>query len=634
MLLTESAAKHILLVSQRKKEIGARSTVLSHTTGTLAGDQVLGILNANVLLGKLSHAPVTAHQYNVTVRNLRTNEQYMHPKPLSQLTDWYALFIDRPIFRNINFANKHTLPQLAVPAHEAFSIQRFQLDGEWFSVTTSKAGGTPPSTEADTVQVYLVSPSLPKDHTCFSNIAGHSSQLRRAYAAHIAVGELAKTQGLALMESPASGASGGGVDADDDGDLAYMHGDNLKHTITNSAPLRFAGAFSTSRVEHNTGADVLPLVIQHLRFLLLLLDTRQPVIYDILQPHRYGYVFQLRSLSGWRVLGAVNLFAELNELTSLLPTPEPDELAVRNLPPLPFANASVYEQLQTAINSALRTVNAEFDGSVPSWAAHNKAAAEPWFTSTKKPNIRAQSSELQKRALPSHLWSPIIAFMGLRFLLTSIAQSARSVSQHSHIERGERFRKAWLASVTGEDHHSHSHHPLSGLDLAIVLYEMASTLASLTLIQYTNSSDATLTSRALRDQLTRGTAKVVPVDITNLTAAVRTLQNTPTSKCIIQLMQSLPLDAMDFTHALLHDRAMYAGLITPLTNTIPVTQDAAFFKNAKAFSTTIYRAYVGAKHCCENNLRLDTPENKKIVISALAYAIFTANAEHGVNQWS
>jgi hypothetical protein len=101
---------------------------------------------------------------------------------------------------------------------------------------------------------------------------------------------------------------------------AFFHGDQIYATDAYDQNV-MGGTFLSNCVEGNAGSLVIPLALKFARFLLPALHADRPVVYDLVQPHRYGYVFQIRSVGGWRLLGAVNMHASPEVRTLAMTAP-------------------------------------------------------------------------------------------------------------------------------------------------------------------------------------------------------------------------------------------------------------------------------------------------------------------------
>ena len=625
--MSSAGAQQVLRLIQLRQERPVSDGVNSYT-GALSAEQVKNILAADSPLSDVADVGPTPTRYMVTVHNLRTHEQYMHPTPIDPLDKWYQYFLDRPIFRDINFLRADPFPPLAAPTHKAYTVQRMQLGDEWFAVIVNRVAPATvslPTLDLDTVQVYLISPTLPSTFDVFERVYARTSQLRHAYAGHYAAGALAMGHGFKLSTNGAPPLPPA-LAADEDGyDIALLHGERLRDARTLASPARFAGTFVTTRVEANTGADVLPLVLQHARFLLPLLDADAPVDYDILQPHRYGYLFQLRSVAGWRIFGAVNMYATVDELESAFPEPFASRSA--SVPPFDERGTAVagaspvfLQTLHGSIASALRQVEAAFLADFPTWRGTNPAAAAPWIVAG-GPNIRALTTSAQKQQLPPHIWAHLFTHAGLRLIEKLVAPPVRAANQQTQIALGDAFLDAWLAR-----------RPIDLTpDLALVLFHMAHTLASISIVQFCNGAPpAALNSHALKDRLLGAApTTVIPFDMARLTAAARALRGTPPSKWVMQLTLLFKFDALLLTQLLLHEPSTYASLLAADEGKLP-----AFLKGAKTFAPLIHGAFADTLKCAAAVLPLNQPAHRAVVTNALAYALLArADDRNGVAQW-
>ena len=634
--LTLAAADHLLLLAslRSKRAYDDNSSLTTTTTGALLGEQVLDIINADTLLPRVMDPGAPPTHYMIAVRKLRTNEQFMLPTPVASLARWFDHFRDYPIFNGIDFLSPTlAFPDLSAPVASAFETKKFHIHNEFFAVTVTKTAPTAaslPSLDMDTVHVHLATPPLPTKHATFVETMGRSSHLRRACMTHI--GAIALVQQYGFSKDDTVDSAPAAPPPDTYGDRALMYGDNDALQSRRLPARRFHGTFVTSRVERNTGADVIPLVLQHLHSLLPLIDAKQAIEYDIVQPHRYAYAFQLRSVGGWRVLGAVNFYASHEELSALFPTPEPGLHVVRPLAPLPAANSAVYERLRERVTATMRAVETTFKTAMATWKPTPPTLKKPWIGGDGAFQIRATTGEADKLALPQGAWSRLTAYMGLLYVQTLIAQQALSAERQLQTERGERFLNAWLAPADAP--------PIAGIDIAHVLFELARGLATIAIVQHTNPMPRDTSARALRDKLMAPNAEVLPIDLSQLAAAAQKLRGTPPSKWAVQIvMLFFSFRAIELAQLLLTDPSVYEAVLLPLLqNSTLLDKTAAklpaYLKNTKAFAPSIQRAYLAARKCRATALDVSTDEKRETLTDALAYALFTHNAEYGVDVWA
>ena len=438
---------------------------LAHTTqvcsGLLTHDAVVRVLASDTAttVGTV-HAPQAApaaETYMVTVRNVDRGEEYTHPHVLRTLLNWHIHFVDQPIMRRIDLhATRNAIfPPLKAPADRAtWTVTKLFRDGELYHVIVTVTPFPPlpvPSPHQDTVLVYLASPILPRDHLSYTTAAKTSAQ-RRAVAVHMALIEIAKARGFVEQAPPGAAAPAPDQSPEQLAALAQaamLHGDPLL-AGTAYASTTLAGAFESNSRETSAGATVLPLVLRHLHFLLPgLHPDRHALQYDLLQPHRCAYLFQIRSLGGWGVFGAVNMHASLEAIRAQYQTRELlDDVPAGSLVPVSIttpATAIAIHAMTIHLLQARNATTANFDAAV---AAMPPALGAPFLGADGHPSIDAPTNDQQTNTLPSPAWCALTAYVGTRVLYEPLRNSLVAATSLSDIQLGDRCIDAWLEPKT------------------------------------------------------------------------------------------------------------------------------------------------------------------------------------------
>ena len=310
------------------------------------------------------------------------DEEYMHPVPLLTLTHWHTHFLDKPIFRNVDFVREGDFNALQAPtAANTWTTLKLVKGDQLFHVITTLAPLDPslaPNACRDSVLLYLLTPSLPSNQTTLQTAARTSDQ-RRAVALNFALHSLADAFGFKPIPSPLNSetattltppAAGKDVAAAAMQQLhaamaqaSFLHGDRI-HAADAFKRTVLGGAFLSSVAETNAGGVVIPLALKFARFLLPALRADSPVTYDIVQPHRFGYVFQVRSLGGWRVLGAVNMHASPQAILSQFQlrelSPDDDDNRAMMMMALPTSPVSIAD-FSGFVDTTLRDTQTSFN---------------------------------------------------------------------------------------------------------------------------------------------------------------------------------------------------------------------------------------------------------------------------------
>ena len=632
---------------QRNDEAVLGASLLRRYAGTLTGDHVSRIFNTENYASAIARIGPPPARFLITVRNLRTDEQYMHPTPVDTLAGWQRYFLEQPIFRKINFAKETFFPDLAAPVARAFEITRFNRGGDPFAAIVTRAAPTAavqPSLTTDWVQVYMCPPPLPMDHNAFLAVAENSSHLRRAYAFHLAACAMALQSNLESMAIAPPGAPG----IVDDYDPSLLHGDRV--LLANSMfYFRYAGSFAPAHIETTTGSEVIPHVLQFARFLQPLVDPKTPVHYDIVQAHRYGYMFQIQSVGGWRIMGSVNMYASFDELRAQLP-PTPTDVgtvtALQSATNIP-TNAAIMTRTNQQLLATIRATKAGFDAACAPWHGTDAVNAAPfWNAATNTPNIMARTTDLQKRALPTHVWNPLVTFAGLTAIQRAMLPKMLVSKYNEQTQRGNRFLDAWLASmVFPTEQLQNNTSIISTVDVAQVLYDVCLGLAEITLLEFNTITPvaANQTALSLGASLMRRDPPIIPIAMDRLIPIARGLRGKkPPSKWASHLVRTIPeggpiISATVLARNLLHNTMLYANFLQPLLDhTIDKKprEVRRFLQCAKVHSPTIKAGFDAAVACHAAALTTTAAADKATVTNALAYALFTNNTENGVDQWT
>ena len=473
------------------QEKGTTTTDL-HFSSQLTGDHAARILDAApITFGLLSQIPTPSKKnawFMLAVRNLSdSDEQCLHPKPVKNLKGWFRHFLHTPLFQRFNLVNEPDFPELLPPNEKAWSTARFSKNGTQYLVIATCAMMMVPHTAAqqqqqaassssdrDTIIFHMYSPSLPVNHDSMLFVGKHSSQVRRSVGTHMAMGEMCKAQGMTLQASitttiDSSDPAAGVVGVPDHAiiDTGFEHGDALS-AKGSFERLHLAGAIHSYERETASGSAVIPLVMRHCFFLGPALSSHSPVEYDIVQPHRYAYLFRVRFLSGWELLGAVNLYATDTLLRATFSKQGADTLQSDG--PLLVASperwAPGLESLRKYDILLKRAHSFSISAFMDAMVTHNADVSTQPFLRARAPSTRNQTTDAQKSALPKEVWRSLICTNRIERMQESLDALIHSVEERAHAALGDRF-------LSGA--------PLTDDEMATVLYEALHGLAELLL---------------------------------------------------------------------------------------------------------------------------------------------------------
>ena len=610
---------------------------LSHFTGQIMGDHTMRILGADAApAGPLTVAANadTPPQFLVTLRNLDNGEQSMHAHPIDTLNAWQELFVDSPLLKGVNLLRERRFPSLSAPSEiRPWTAARFTKGNMSFIVVASLVPPAPlptPGPHVDCVILFVRSPSLPTNHAALVSMAAFSSIKRRAIATHYAAAALATASGFTPSAAVHVDATAHAVC-----DPALVYGDEL--LASNTIELRCA--FVSNLLEASAGSIIIPTALRHCSFLMPTLDdAAQGVVYDIVQPHRYGYAFRIRSVGGWQLLGAVNTGAlssdTLSDLFNDADAPEGAMAPTSLSTPSAYNAATLFRGIvnraKTQTLRRFETAFQEWHASAPEVASFFGKAGHP-----DQPDIRARTSDAQKKRMPDDLWQAFIAYNGLERLENASQQSLVRAVVATEVQRGDRFIQQWLVSVrlgamvpqTGT-----AIVVLSAMDLANVLYEACCGLAKAVVAQHEEMHRNALAPTALKRTLRDHRHDLPVIEISQAIDFFRSARGVPPTEWAARAASQLLPDPLAFANVLLTEPMLYANLLLPITD---ATMDRdpikvkAFLSRAKVHSVAIQQGAAASAWCAtrERDRAAQGTQKKKrqMLVHGLAYEVF-ANA--------
>ena len=452
-MLSTEAARALIALKTKREQLTVSNDLLF--AGQLTGKHVTRILDASPIENGLLPVPKPDKKprYLIAVRSLGTNtEQYLHPNPVKTLKGWFRHFLHTPLFQRFNLALEPDFPDLDKPV-AAWSTARFSKNGgEYIAIAASavpkKMGDA--TLNRDAVLFHLFSPSLPHDHASLNALCKDSSHARRSVGTHMAIAAMAVVQNMEVVPTVVTAP-----DVSDHLDAGFEHGDSLTSEGT-FARIHLSGALHSYEKEASAGGSVIPLVMRHCFFLGPALSEQTPVQYDILQPHRYAYIFRVRFLSGWELFGSTNLYAQADMLRAMWG----DEISQMRAPLL-VANPERWTAcVDTArlFTKVLRATQIQCVQNFISDAAPHLAspALQPFLDASGQLSYRTHTNDAQKSALPPEVWHHLMCIVRIERMQASLKTRLEELEQGSHTALGDRF-------LLGQ--------PLTDTETATVLYE-------------------------------------------------------------------------------------------------------------------------------------------------------------------
>lgn len=377
------------------------------------------------------------HAYFITVHDVFRDRAQAHPDAVSTLQHWQLHFMETPIFAEVNFRQtKYTFPDLVAPTRtDAWTTTRIIVGPKLFHIFVTFAPIVPPhraTATTDRVVLYLQSPPLAQTGD-EQQQPPSSSDEARTVAVHnglFALGLLGYSfhDCTHAQHQPAAAAAA----APDEAALSLsivLHGDRTGGGQRTTPRVVWAG-FASPQTEQIAGQHVLPLALQYARFLLPAMAAGERILYDIIQPHPLAYLFQIRTLGGWTLTGAVNLHATLDaiqphfRLRGLSPSEE-EEAGVASLtvPIAALARSQLRARAAQIHASIKHGYTVDFDAWILGEATRDQkrpfkiAGGGLYLNSVDHPFTREQ---LRIVGSNPQLWALIQANAGLQILLGAL----------------------------------------------------------------------------------------------------------------------------------------------------------------------------------------------------------------------
>lgn len=247
----------------------------------------------------------------ITVRNIHTDEQFMHGEAVATLSDWYLHFRDRPIFACIDNEQRVSYPTLPRPSYGDVPWTRtrfhYGTDMVWDIIVTLALTAAP-AIDRDIVNMIVISPPVPNSldaHAaiCTTSFDKTTCAIRNMciHHAQMMLGFSRADDDFSAAALPASKPSRAGL---------MVHGEDKQNGPRNCVKAHLYGSFTSFKPESSAGSAVLPQILKQASFILpCIQDDDAYCEYTILQPHKFAYIVQIKNVGGWTILASVNLVA-------------------------------------------------------------------------------------------------------------------------------------------------------------------------------------------------------------------------------------------------------------------------------------------------------------------------------------
>ena len=255
--------------------------------------------------------PCLKKQFYVVLKDVDTQQEYMHPDPVKTLDSYQLHFFDCYLLKTVDLTKEtDTFPPLHIPGENGMgpvTLETFHLknSGRTFSVSAFAA----PEALND-ITIFVKSPDLPLKYENFQALYTTSIE-RRACLRHFAMLGLATAYNMQItpMQAPSIPPEMQEMAKD----AALQHGDDAVQNSKGVYHNVLSGVCPMHQLERTAASVSLPVVIQNLFFLQFNLDDT-PVRYHILAPNKFAYMVHVPNLGGWEIYYQVNMNAPLQAL--------------------------------------------------------------------------------------------------------------------------------------------------------------------------------------------------------------------------------------------------------------------------------------------------------------------------------
>ena len=364
--------------------------------------------------------------YYIAIRDMQSQNEYMHPIPLPTLQNYQIHFINCPLMRSCDMSTEiKSFPPLKPPGemgmgHVSMELVKFEC-GKLFKVTAVC------SPSAGNVTIFVQSPPLPMSQPHYDEMYPTSMD-KRFCLMRYAILALAKDaqMDLSLQENK---DIGDGMNDDEKKDAVLQHGGSV---IKSSGTCTYilSGACNMHEIERTAATVSLPLVFKYLYFLQFNLEQDMEITYHIMAPNKFAYMVHLPNVAGWKIYYQVNMsasfpslqyaFAEsqtFQDILGKIPRRNYSELAMTNL----------FSQMTLASRSLGKTS-----------LVLDKIATALSFSSGKiKQNIQEKSAADPSpllSALPSDIFQLEMMLQGMKILEKEIVQQRKEYHTFTSIQ--------------------------------------------------------------------------------------------------------------------------------------------------------------------------------------------------------
>ena len=615
-------------------------------SGSLSPSKVAQIMGASTAsLEKVKGDGVlrgfAPQRYFITVKNIDNGEECVHGQVVQGLSGWHKLFLDQPIFRNLNLVQEPRFPNLREPSGttELWTHTFVKKSGANFLVIATLAfdwipelEGLPnisPDLKTDTVIVHAQSPMLPQTYSLYNSMK--SSRSRKMCSLHYAFAELAKSYGFEVKETSTNVGK-----QNNDWSTSIFHSEAA---VDNSSWSHFTltGAFPSNAVEYSAGSVTIPLTLQKLRFLLFSLDDQALMHYAMVQPHKYGYAFQIPNLSWWRVMATVNMYGEWlgiektfqdKNLSLLEPIRIPSAQGIGSQGALfDMVDTKMLEDTFKKIEKSMDNVYAEFGKCLNLEAPDVRSLFQNHSGHVDITSGSLSTQTLEK--LHPVTWRWLLKFLGLDLMKNTLVQKISWATHKRDVSKGNAFLASLIDSYTNPGALSKIM-PARGflVDNIEIWFTLCDTLAKAV---FNRIRGGTPTQSSLRHEIVSGRKDLTPVPMTfeKLISLCRDLMDSNPESWVEKFYPALETLPIPFILSIIDYHSSYA-VFFPEKRWGDPAKVWDMVQHAFVYNHRIAKA----RHHAQTVARdYNIHHDKDVLASAFSYLLFTFDKNRDLDYW-
>ena len=410
--------------------------------------------------------------YFLTLRNTKTNEQYMCPEAVKTLDDWYEVFFEHSMFSIIENKTNFSFPVLTAPSYgsNAWTCTPFHYVNRKNGLTTKwevfvtlaicDDSKRVPLCGRDVVDMCVISPSIMNDAQIY--FGENTDDIERACGQlQMACIEDAKNSNFYSTENARKAAIGSSTRRMR---LEEKFGHNYYYDQSKSERHCLYASFISYKQEASTGSVVIPLILKRASFVLPCIQDDDPdVNYSVLQPHKFAYLVRITNLaSGWEIRASVNLTASASVVQRMFFLQSDDDdryvQAILNAPKnrAPGINRALQEE---SADKTLRRLNRCEHLKTKLNIKFTKAFTKIHPTVVHHPQLNDISDKTKEDLLAAHpdvfnqikqhppLWRNVVAYEGIRVFEKQLEIQKTLLLHQRSVAQGDAFIALYMRAI-------------------------------------------------------------------------------------------------------------------------------------------------------------------------------------------